>query len=66
MNSQPRPKILPVGAGQHDQALLKSIARSGYTGPIGILDHRGDIDAEESLKQNLDGLARVVSELQEQ
>ena len=63
MNSQPRPKILPIGAGQHDRALLKTIARSGYTGPIGVLDHRGDTDAEKSLRQNLDGLAKLVSEL---
>ena len=31
--------------------------------PIRILDHRGNMDAEESLRQNLDGLAAVVSEL---
>jgi hypothetical protein len=63
MNDDARPKILPVGAGQHDRALLKTIAESGYRGPIGILDHRGDMDAEESLKQNLDGLTKLVQEL---
>jgi hypothetical protein len=63
MNDGARPKILPVGAGQHDQALLEIIAKSGYQGPIGILDHRGDMDAEESLRQNLEGLAKLVSEM---
>ncbi len=66
MNDGARPKILPIGAGRHDRALLQIIAQSGYRGPIGILDHRGELDAEESLKQNLDGLARLVDEVQGQ
>ena len=61
MNDAARPKILPVGAGQHDRALLEIIAKSGYTGPIGILDHRGDMDAEKSLKENIDGLAKLTT-----
>jgi hypothetical protein len=61
MNDAARPKILPVGTGQHDRALLEIIANSGYTGPIGILDHRGDMDAEKSLKENMDGLEKLVS-----
>lgn len=66
MNHQARPKILPLGAGQHDRAVLEIIAKSGYTGPIGILDHRGDTDAEQSLKQNLYGLTKLVSEMRRQ
>lgn len=66
MNNNAEPKILPLGAGQHDRALLKVIANSGYAGPIGILDHRADVDAEKSLKQNLDGLAKLVREIQAQ
>ncbi len=63
MNDDEKPKILPVGQGQHDLALLKIIAESGYTGPIGIIDHRGDTDAEEALRANLDGLKRLLKEL---
>ena len=66
MNDNAQPKILPIGAGQHDRALLEIIANSGYTGPIGILDHRGDLDAEKSLKQNLDGLAKLVNQMRKQ
>jgi hypothetical protein len=66
MNDNARPKILPVGAGRHDRTLVKIIAASGYAGPIGILDHRGDMDAEKSLKQNLDGLNKIVGELRGQ
>jgi hypothetical protein len=66
MNDNANPKIVPLGTGQHDRTLLKTIADSGYAGPIGILDHRGDLDAEKSLKQNLDGLTKLVNEMREQ
>jgi sugar phosphate isomerase/epimerase len=63
MNDNAQPKILPVGSGQHDRELLEIIVKSGYSGPIGILDHRGELDAEESLEQNLEGLAKLVNEM---
>ncbi len=63
MNDDEKPKILPVGQGQHDLALLKIIAESGYASPIGIIDHRGDTDAEEALRANLDGLKKLLKEL---
>jgi sugar phosphate isomerase/epimerase len=56
MNTAANPKILPLGKGQHDLALLRILCDSGYEGPVGILDHRGDTDAEQSLRENLDGL----------
>jgi len=66
MNDDEKPKILPVGQGQHDLALLRIIRGSGYAGPIGILDHRGDVDAEEALRANLDGLKRLLEQLGDQ
>jgi sugar phosphate isomerase/epimerase len=53
-------KILPIGDGKHEAAMIQEVVRQGYTGPIGILDHRSDMDSEESLRQNLDGLAKLV------
>jgi len=66
MNDNAQPKILSIGQGRHDVALLKIIKESGYHGPIGILDHRGDVDAEQSLKENLDGLKKVLEQLGEE
>ena len=63
MNTAARPKILPLGKGQHDKALLQAIAASGYRGPIGILDHRGSVDAEQSLKENIEGLKHLLRQL---
>jgi hypothetical protein len=66
MNDNEQPKILPLGQGQHDLALLRIIRDSGYAGPIGILDHRADMDAEEALRLNLDGLKDLLRQLDDQ
>lgn len=55
-------KILPLGAGELDLALLRVIRDSGYRGPIGILNHT-DHDAEARLLDNLDGLDWLVAQL---
>ena len=63
MNDNANPKILPIGDGQHDEQLISVIRRSGYKGPIGIIDHREQLDAQESLMQNLTGLRKVLEKL---
>jgi hypothetical protein len=55
-------KILVIGQGDRDVELAKTIVESGYTGPIGILNHTGH-DAEARLLDNLEGLDWVISEL---
>ena len=52
-------KILCVGDGVDDAAVLKTIADSGYTGPIGILGHT-DHDVERRLFDNLNGLNHLL------
>jgi hypothetical protein len=66
MNDEAQPKIVPIGQGQHDRRMLQIVRQSGYRGPIGILDHRGDLDAEKSLKENLDGLEDLLERLGDQ
>ncbi|MCA9263396.1 MAG: TIM barrel protein [Planctomycetales bacterium] len=66
MNTGGEPKILPVGQGQHDVGLLQAILASGYDGPIGVLDHRPETDARESLRQNLGGLELLRAQLGQQ
>ncbi len=56
-------KILPLGQGEHDLDLLKTILASGYHGPIGILGHTMD-DAEARLRDNLDGLDWLLPQLE--
>jgi sugar phosphate isomerase/epimerase len=55
-------KILPIGQGDLDEALLRVIADSGWIGPVGILNHTAE-DAELRLLDNLDGLSWLTSRL---
>ena len=55
-------KIVPIGQGELDVDVLKIVRESGYKGPIGILNHT-DEDAEERLRDNLEGLQWVVKQL---
>lgn len=55
-------KILPLGEGELDLHLLGLIARSGWRGPIGLLNHTEE-DAEVRLQKNLAGLERLVAQL---
>ena len=57
----PDTKIVSLGRGQNEADMLKIVHACGYRGAIGILDHRPDMDAEESLRQNLIGLKRLVN-----
>ena len=56
-------QILPIGAGRHEFAMIRQLITSGYEGAIGILDHREQVDAAESLRQNLDGLRELTARL---
>ena len=55
-----KPEILQLGRGQHEAAMIATIRKSGYTGPIGILDHRNDTDTEIALRENLEGLQNIL------
>lgn len=56
-------KILPLAAGSEDTRLLRIIRKSGYSGPIGILNHTSE-DAEARLLDNLDGLRAVLNAIE--
>ena len=64
LEADPKKKILPIGQGVYDEKLIRIIAGSGWEGPIGILDHRNEVDAAQSLRQNLDGLAKIVKPIE--
>jgi hypothetical protein len=55
-------KILPLGQGELDLKLLQAIRDSGWSGPVGILNHT-DADAEARLLDNLDGLSWLLPQL---
>lgn len=65
MNAEATPKILPLAQGQHELAMLRIVQESDYEGPIGILDHQDHLDTHEVLRDNLDGLAWLIKEMEE-
>jgi sugar phosphate isomerase/epimerase len=62
---KPGTKVLPFGQGEDDAEVLRTVRKSGWRGPIGILGHRGDVDAELALRQNLDGLKAMLRKIGE-
>ncbi len=65
-NPEAQPKILGIGKGNHEAEMIRIVEESDYSGPIGVLDHREQLDARESLQENLDGLRRLRTELRAQ
>ena len=57
-------KILDLGAGDQELAMLKVIRDSGWKGPVGIINHRPELDAETALAANLKGLEALRVKLQ--
>jgi sugar phosphate isomerase/epimerase len=55
-------KIIPLGVGTEDVRLLSILRKSGYKGPIGILNHTNE-DAEARLSDNLAGLRWLLPQL---
>jgi sugar phosphate isomerase/epimerase len=56
-------KILPLAQGNRDLEILRTIQSSGWSGPIGILNHTEE-DAEARLRDNLEGLEWLSAQLQ--
>jgi hypothetical protein len=56
-------KILHIGEGDRELGMMRTIADSGWSGPVGIIDHRDETDSEETLRLNLRGLAKLKDEL---
>ena len=57
------PQILPVGSGDEEAGMLRTLVNSGYKGPIGILGHIETEDVEVVLKRNLEGLKGLAGSL---
>lgn len=64
MNDGAQPKILGISKGTHEFKMIRTILDSGYDGLIGILDHRTELDARDSLIENRDGLEWVRKEIE--
>jgi sugar phosphate isomerase/epimerase len=59
------PKILTLGDGDQELAMLREVLASGYSGPIGILDHQPERDTRAVLEENLRGLRELSRQLRD-
>ncbi|NNE00773.1 MAG: TIM barrel protein [Pirellulaceae bacterium] len=64
--NQHQHKIKPIGTGVHENQMMKTILASGYEGPIGILGHRKELDAQQAVQLNLDGMKKVLQQIGDQ
>ena len=60
------PKILPVGQGDEELGMLKTLKESGYRGSVGILGHIETEDAKVVLKRNIMGLKELLKSMGEE
>ena len=58
--------FITVGDGDRDLGMLKVIRDSGYSGPIGIMNHDENRDAEVGLRSNMEGLKKMLREMNDQ
>lgn len=56
-------KILYLGEGDQELAMMRVIQASGWRGLVGILNHRTDTDAAVALRRNLAGLDQLAARL---
>lgn len=56
-------KILTLGAGKFEKAMIQTVINSGYAGPIGIIDHRNELDSKTAFQDNIKGLKSLLDEM---
>jgi hypothetical protein len=56
-------KIMPLGSGDLEKRMIKTLVDLGYQGKIGILGHVEDEDVEVVLRRNIDGLKTILEAL---
>lgn len=54
--------VLPIGTGDEEVAMIRTLRASGWSGPVGVLGHTEE-DAEVKLGKDLAGLRKVVAQL---
>lgn len=56
-------KILHLSEGSQELEMMRIIGQSGWSGPVGLIDHREETDSAITLRNNLRGFDWLVKEL---
>lgn len=62
MNDNAQPKILTISQGKHERAMIQTLRDSGFRGQVGLIAHQETRDAEVVLRENLEGLKKILKE----
>ncbi|GAA4309188.1 hypothetical protein [Compostibacter hankyongensis] len=57
--------VVPVGTGNMEARLMEKIYKSGYRGPIGIINENFAKDAKIGLEMNMNGLVHILKEMRD-
>lgn len=57
------PRIETIGKGDREKAMIETVAKSGWRGPVGIIHHQRTEDAKTNLQTNLNGLQTILKEI---
>ncbi|WP_397379457.1 sugar phosphate isomerase/epimerase family protein [Prosthecobacter sp.] len=57
------PGVRYIGSDESELAMIRVVEASGWRGPVGVIHERGNLDAAEGIKGNLQGLEWVQKEL---
>ncbi|SMD16200.1 Sugar phosphate isomerase/epimerase [Pedobacter nyackensis] len=55
--------VVPVGEGNMEEGLMRTIMNSSYKGPIGIINESFAPDAEDGLMMNMKGIKEILEKL---
>jgi hypothetical protein len=59
------PGVRYIGSDESELSMIRVVEASGWRGPVGIIHERGNLDAADGIKGNLQGLEWVQKELRQ-
>jgi sugar phosphate isomerase/epimerase len=54
-----------IGSDESELEMIRVVASSGWRGPVGVIHERGNMDAAEGIKRNMEGLEWIQKELRQ-
>lgn len=56
-------RFFRTGQGNVEKEMIEQVWKSSYRGPIGIINHDTNVDAEKGLSEEIDGLKKMLKEI---
>ena len=63
LQSGPPAKVVPLGTGDAEYAMISQILKSKYKGPVSVQNHHPDKDAEVALIAEREGLKQILQKI---